>query len=72
MLKCGHLDKTEWQEMPAGHPQRYKVVCRACGKMHAWGSLRTLDEARACDKDLTIKPRTLPAPGPTLDAFFAD
>lgn len=72
MLKCGHPDKTEWQEMPEGHYQRYKVNCRTCGRMHAWGSARTLQEARLGNKDLIVTPYTPPAPGPTLDAFFGE
>jgi hypothetical protein len=72
MLKCGHPDKTEWLEMAPGYAQRYKVVCRACGKQHAWGSERTLGEGRTGDRDMIVTPYTPPPPGPTLDAFFVD
>lgn len=72
MLKCGHPDRTEWLEMAPDFYQRYKVVCRTCHKMHAWGSPRTLEEGYTAGRDLIVTPYSPPTPGPTLDAFIAD
>lgn len=70
VLKCGHSDKTEWLEMAPDFYQQYKVICRTCGKMHAWGSPRTLNEGRSATRDIVVTPYRSPSIGPTLEAFL--